>query len=151
MVELNQGLLADLGGWPALKEARALVERGKVLEVTREGAVIRARVQGAEKIHEPQITLADRVANVSVRCTCTRLAAAADASARMRWRRGWRCCQPREGCCCFGRDSSPVCRSKSTPPAAGKDLAAIFSMMLRSACRASNSRFFCRFNSLMRW
>jgi hypothetical protein len=70
MVELNQGLLAELGGWPALKEARALVERGKVLEVTRDGAVIRARVQGAEKVHEPQITLADRVANVEVRCTC---------------------------------------------------------------------------------
>jgi superfamily II DNA or RNA helicase len=70
MVELNQGLLAELGGWPALKEARALVERGKVLEVTRDGAVIRARVQGAEKIHEPQIILADRVANVEVRCTC---------------------------------------------------------------------------------
>jgi len=70
MVELNQSLLAELGGWPALKEARALVERGKVLEVTRDGAVIRARVQGAEKIHEPQIMLADRVANVNVRCTC---------------------------------------------------------------------------------
>jgi hypothetical protein len=70
MVELNQSLLAELGGWPALKEARALVERGKVLEVTREGAVIRARVQGAEKVHEPRITLADRVANVEVRCTC---------------------------------------------------------------------------------
>ena len=70
MVELNQSLLVDLGGWPAMKEARALVERGKVLEVTRDGAAIRARVQGAEKVHEPQITLADRVANVTVRCTC---------------------------------------------------------------------------------
>jgi superfamily II DNA or RNA helicase len=70
MVELNQSLLAELGGWPALKEARALVERGRVLEVTRDGAVIRARVQGREKVHEPQITLADRVANVEVRCTC---------------------------------------------------------------------------------
>jgi hypothetical protein len=70
MVELNQSLLAELGGWPAMKEARALVERGKVLEVTRDGAAIRARVQGGEKVHEPQITLADRVANVTVRCTC---------------------------------------------------------------------------------
>jgi superfamily II DNA or RNA helicase len=70
MVELNQSLLVDLGGWPAMKEARALVERGKVLEVTREDAVIRARVQGAEKVHEPKITLADRVANVTVSCTC---------------------------------------------------------------------------------
>jgi superfamily II DNA or RNA helicase len=70
MLELNQGLLAELGGWPALKEARVLVERGKVLEVTRDGAAIRARVQGAEKVHEPQITLADRAANVSVQCTC---------------------------------------------------------------------------------
>ena len=70
MVVLNQSLLAELGGWPAMKEARALVERGTVLEVTRDGAIIRARVQGAEKVHEPQITLADRVANVEVRCTC---------------------------------------------------------------------------------
>jgi superfamily II DNA or RNA helicase len=70
MVELTQSLLVDLGGWPALKEARVLVDRGKVLEVARDGAVIRARVQGAEKIHDAQITLADRVANVDVRCTC---------------------------------------------------------------------------------
>jgi len=70
MVELNQSLLADLGGWPALKEARALVERGKVLEVTRDGAIIRARVQGAERVYEPRITLADRAANVELRCTC---------------------------------------------------------------------------------
>src|SRR5476651_518827 len=69
-LELNMNLLAEIGGWPALKEARALVERGKVLEARRDGAIIRARVQGAEKIHEPQIALADRVANVEVRCTC---------------------------------------------------------------------------------
>jgi hypothetical protein len=70
MVELNQSLLAELGGWPALKEARALVERGKVLEVRRDGAMICARVQGAEKVYDPQITLADRIAKVEVRCTC---------------------------------------------------------------------------------
>jgi superfamily II DNA or RNA helicase len=70
MVELSQNLLAEIGGWPALKEARALVDRGRVLEVKREGAIIRARVQAGEKIHEPQITLADRVANVEIRCTC---------------------------------------------------------------------------------
>jgi superfamily II DNA or RNA helicase len=70
MVELTQNLLAEIGGWPALKEARALVERGRVLEVKRDGPTIRARVQGGEKIHEPQIVLADRIANVEVRCTC---------------------------------------------------------------------------------
>jgi superfamily II DNA or RNA helicase len=70
MLELNTNLLAEIGGWPALKEARALVERGKVSGATRDGAVIRARVQGAEKIYDAQITLADRVANVEVRCTC---------------------------------------------------------------------------------
>jgi len=41
-----------------------------VSEARREGAVIRARVQGAEKTHEPQITLAERVADVEVRCSC---------------------------------------------------------------------------------
>src|SRR5271168_939735 len=70
MLELSTNLLVEIGGWPALKEARTLVERGKVSEARREGAVIRARVQGAEKVFEPQITLADRVAKVEVRCTC---------------------------------------------------------------------------------
>jgi len=70
MLELNSNLLADIGGWPALKEARGLVERKKVSNVRREGAVIRARVHGAEKIYDAQITLADRVSDVEVRCTC---------------------------------------------------------------------------------
>jgi uncharacterized Zn finger protein len=70
MLELNQNLLAEMGGWPALKEARVLVERGRVSDVRREGAVIRARVQGAERVYEAQIMLADRVANVEVKCTC---------------------------------------------------------------------------------
>ena len=29
MLELNTNLLAEIGGWPALKEARGLVERGE--------------------------------------------------------------------------------------------------------------------------
>lgn len=69
-LELNTNLLAEIGGWPALKEARALVERGKVTDVRRDGPVIRAKVQGTEKSHDAQIILADRVANVEVRCTC---------------------------------------------------------------------------------
>ena len=69
-LELNTNLLVEIGGWPALKEARVLVERGRVSEARREGDVIRARVQGAEKVHTPHITLADRVANIEVRCTC---------------------------------------------------------------------------------
>ena len=69
-LELTTNLLADIGGWPALKEARGLVERGRVGNARREGDIIRASVQGAEKIYEPQIALADRVANVEVRCTC---------------------------------------------------------------------------------
>jgi superfamily II DNA or RNA helicase len=69
-LELTNNLLAEIGGWPALKEARGLVERGRVREASRKGGVIRARVQGAEKVYDAQITLADRVANVEVRCTC---------------------------------------------------------------------------------
>jgi superfamily II DNA or RNA helicase len=68
--ELNTSLLAELGGWPALKEARLLVERGKVRDARREGDVIRARVQGAEKAYEPKIILAERVAKIEVGCTC---------------------------------------------------------------------------------
>src|SRR3984957_10655567 len=70
MLELDQNLLVEIGGWPAPKEARALVERGRVREVQRDGAIIRAKIQGAEKVYEAQITLADRVANIEVRCTC---------------------------------------------------------------------------------
>src|SRR5476649_2206025 len=70
MLELNSNLLAEIGGWPALKEARALVEQGRVSNAHRDGAVIRARVQGGEKVYEAQITLADRVAHIEVRCTC---------------------------------------------------------------------------------
>jgi superfamily II DNA or RNA helicase len=70
MLELNTNLLVDIGGWPALKEARALVERGQVIEAQREGPRIRAKVRGAEKVYDAQITLADRVADIEVRCTC---------------------------------------------------------------------------------
>jgi superfamily II DNA or RNA helicase len=69
-LELSTNLLIELGGWPALKEARVLLERDKVREARREGDVIRARVQGAEKIYDAQITLADRISQVEVRCTC---------------------------------------------------------------------------------
>jgi superfamily II DNA or RNA helicase len=70
MLELSTNLLVDIGGWPALKEARGLVERGQVIEALREGDQIRGKVRGAEKIYDAQITLADRVANVEARCTC---------------------------------------------------------------------------------
>jgi len=70
MLELNTNLLVEIGGWPAMKEARGLVERGRVRDARREGAVVRASVQGAEKVYEARITLADRVANIEVRCTC---------------------------------------------------------------------------------
>ena len=70
MQELNMNLLAEIGGWPALKEARALLERGKVSDAQCEGAIIRARIQGVEKIYDAQITLADRVSEIDVRCTC---------------------------------------------------------------------------------
>ncbi len=70
ILELTNNLLAEIGGWAALKEARVLVERGRVRDARREGDVIRASVQGAEKMYEAQITLAERVANIEVRCTC---------------------------------------------------------------------------------
>jgi hypothetical protein len=70
ILELTTNLLAEIGGWPALKEARVMVERGRVKDARREGDIIRARIQGAEKVNEAQIALADRVANIEVRCTC---------------------------------------------------------------------------------
>jgi hypothetical protein len=70
IVELTTDLLADIGGWPALTEARVMVERGRVHDARREGNIIRARIHGAEKINDAQIILADRVSNIEVRCTC---------------------------------------------------------------------------------
>src|ERR1700678_4080185 len=70
MVELSTDLLVDLGGWPAMKEARGLVERGRVIEVKREGPRIAGRVQGAEKSYDAQIVLGERVSSVEVKCTC---------------------------------------------------------------------------------
>jgi hypothetical protein len=69
-VELTTNLLAEIGGWPALKEARVMVDRGRVHDARREGDTIRARIQGAEKTNDAQIILADRIANIEVRCTC---------------------------------------------------------------------------------
>jgi superfamily II DNA or RNA helicase len=69
-VELSTNLLVELGGWPALKEARGLVAQGRVTNARREGDVILASVRSAEKTHEPQIVLGERVATVEVRCTC---------------------------------------------------------------------------------
>jgi len=80
MLELSTNLLVEIGGWPALRKARVLVERGRVNHAQCDGAVVRARVQGAEKVYEAQITLADRVANIEVRCTCAE------------WRRSGRVC-----------------------------------------------------------
>ncbi len=70
MVELDTGLLVELGGWPALKEARGLVERGRVTNLQREGPRLSGRVQGAEKSYNAQIVLDDRISAVEVRCTC---------------------------------------------------------------------------------
>jgi superfamily II DNA or RNA helicase len=70
VVALTTNLLVELGGWPAMKEARSLLERGKVTNARREGVIISAQVRGDEKIYEPRITLAERIAQVEVRCTC---------------------------------------------------------------------------------
>jgi superfamily II DNA or RNA helicase len=70
VLELSTNLLVELGGWPALKEARVLLERGKVSGAKRESDIISAQVRVDEKTYEPRITLAERVAQVEVRCTC---------------------------------------------------------------------------------
>ena len=91
MVELNQSLLAELGGWPALKEARVLVERGKVLEVTarrrgdsRAGAGRGESARAADHAGRPR---GERRSALYLR----RIAPLRAAFARTRSRRGWRC------------------------------------------------------------
>ena len=70
MVELSTDLLVELGGWPALKEARGFVARGRVSAVGRDGARISGRVQGVDKSYDARIVLGDRVSSVEVKCTC---------------------------------------------------------------------------------
>lgn len=70
MVELSTELLADIGGWPVLKEARSLVEQGRVGDARREGNIVSGRVRGAEKTYDAQIVLGERIAAVEVKCTC---------------------------------------------------------------------------------
>jgi superfamily II DNA or RNA helicase len=121
MQELNLSLLAEIGGWPALKEARALVERGKVTDAQRDGKIIRARVQGAEKVYEPRIVLAERVADIEVKCTCIesrktgRVCAHALAAgvALLEGRRR----TPGGGAVAAGAGPAPVIVQQSSPPA----------------------------------
>ena len=70
VLELSTNLLVELGGWPAIKEARGLLERGQVSGAKREGNVISAEVRGDEKVYQPRIVLAERVSQIEVRCTC---------------------------------------------------------------------------------
>jgi len=56
-VELNRDLLVDLGGWAVLKEARSLVEAGRVKTVSWSGKVISGEVAGAGSSFFPRLNL----------------------------------------------------------------------------------------------
>ena len=48
MIELTERLLADAGGWQAMKEARALHEMDRVSEAVWESPLLQGRVRAGE-------------------------------------------------------------------------------------------------------
>ena len=70
MLAVTLDLLADIGGWPLLKEARACVSAGRVLGARREGDVLRGQVKISDKVHQAEIRLAALVSKVEVSCSC---------------------------------------------------------------------------------
>src|SRR5262245_50822614 len=69
MVPLTEKLLADAGGWAALKEARALFAAGRVLEARYEPPNLTGRVRGGETEYRAGLRIASKT-DIENTCTC---------------------------------------------------------------------------------
>ncbi len=69
MIELNERLLADAGGWQAMKEARALLEMDRVTEATWEPPMLQGRVRAGELEYRSGLKILSK-SNVENLCTC---------------------------------------------------------------------------------
>ena len=69
MVAITERFLSDAGGWQALKQARALHEMGRVLDVTYEPPLLRGRVREGEGELKSGLRILSP-SNVENLCTC---------------------------------------------------------------------------------
>ena len=69
MTQLNERLLADAGGWQAMKEARALHEMDRVIEATWESPMLQGRVRAGETEYRAGLKILSK-SNVENLCTC---------------------------------------------------------------------------------
>lgn len=69
MTELNERLLADAGGWQAMKEARALYEMDRVAEATWDAPMLQGRVRAGELEYRSGLRILSK-SNVENLCTC---------------------------------------------------------------------------------
>lgn len=68
-VTLTKKLLADAGGWQAMKEARGLLDAGRVIEARYEPPCLSGRVRGGETEYRAGLTIRSRT-DIENTCTC---------------------------------------------------------------------------------
>ena len=69
MTDFNERLLADAGGWQAMKEARALYEMDRVAEAVWEPPLLQGRVRAGELEYRAGLKILSK-SNVENLCTC---------------------------------------------------------------------------------
>ena len=69
MIELTERLLADAGGWQAMKEARALCEMDRVAEAVWEPPLLQGRVRAGETEYRAGLRVLSK-SNVENLCAC---------------------------------------------------------------------------------
>ena len=69
MIELNERLLADAGGWQAMKEARALCEMDRVLEAAWDAPMLQGRVRSGETEYRAGLRVLSK-SNIENLCSC---------------------------------------------------------------------------------
>ena len=69
MIELTERLLADAGGWQAMKEARALCEMDRVIEAAWEPPMLQGRVRAGETEYRAGLRVLSK-SNVENLCPC---------------------------------------------------------------------------------
>ena len=69
MIQLNERLLNDAGGWQAMKAARALHDAGRVVEAAWAEPLLRGRVREGETEYRAGLRIGSRT-DVENLCTC---------------------------------------------------------------------------------
>ena len=69
MIELNERLLADAGGWQAMKEARALCDMDRVLDAAWDAPMLQGRVRSGETEYRAGLRVLSK-SNIENLCSC---------------------------------------------------------------------------------